>query len=585
MLRRRYYEFGPYRLDGASRVLFRGGQLVKLAPKVADVLLQLVEHAGSVVEKEFLLQKAWPGVVVGEGSLTRTISLLRDALNGDGAGQRYVSTVPKRGYRFITPVRIISGAAAEGEASPRVMLAVLPFKNLSGDATQEYFSDGLTEEMVVQLGRINPAQLGVIARTTCMKYKNASKTAAEIGAELEVEYVLEGSVRRAANRVRITAQLIQASDQRQLWARTYQRQANDILRLQRDFARAIAEHMQISFASAGQHHDPRPAAVHTQAYQLCLKGRYFWYRRTEAGIRKAIDYFEQAISQDPRYAPAHAGLADCYAMLSCRGLVSPRQGFPRAQLAARTAVDLDAMLGEARGSLAHVRLHRWEWKNLESEMRAALELNPSYVMPYHWYSEYLSITGQNSEALTVAQQALEIDPLSLVTHCSVATAHFFARDYDSAREWLDRAEDLDRNYFMIYLRRGQIQLAHHHIDSAIRDLQNAVALGDRTAETLTSLAQAYATAERWDAFKETLAEIELLGRKRYVSAYFMAKTYAPFDRERSLSYLESACRERSADVIELAVEPAFDPIRNDSRFAAVVRRVGMPVAASGLRGV
>ena len=266
MLPRRYYAFGPYRLDAASRVLFSGGQLVRLAPKAADVLLQLVENAGSVVEKEFLLQKVWPGVVVGEGSLTRTISLLRGALDGDAAGQTYVSTVPKRGYRFVMPVRTISDAGEEADAPPRVMLAVLPFKNLSGDATQEYFSDGLTEEMVVQLGRINPAQLGVIARTTCMKYKNASKTAAEIGAELGIEYVLEGSVRRAANRVRITAQLIQVSDQRQLWAETCQRKANDILRLQRDFARAIAEHMQIAFASAEPRRDPRPATVHTEAY-------------------------------------------------------------------------------------------------------------------------------------------------------------------------------------------------------------------------------------------------------------------------------------------------------------------------------
>jgi TolB-like protein len=352
------YEFGSFRLEPAERQLRRDGKPVALTPKAFDTLHVLVASGGRALSKDQLMNSVWPDANVTEATLAQNIFAVRKAL---GEVQS-IETVPKFGYRFLMPVRELRAAAQ------KVVLLVLPFENLSGDVEQEYFSDGLTDEMITQLGRLNPERLGVIARTSAMKYKLTRKTVSEIGRELGVSYVVEGTVRRAGTRVRVTAQLIQVGDQTHLWAESYERHFDDILILQRDVAQAIAKEINIKLT-------PREAkrlanarlVVSSQAREAYLKGRYFWNKRTEEALKKGIEHFHEAIEHEPNYAAAYDGLSDSYVMLACRGVLPARKTFQRARTAALKALEIDRALGEGYASLAHVRLHDWDWAGLDDD--------------------------------------------------------------------------------------------------------------------------------------------------------------------------------------------------------------------------
>ncbi|HKW61417.1 MAG TPA: winged helix-turn-helix domain-containing protein [Candidatus Acidoferrum sp.] len=412
------YWFGPYRLQTPGELLYRGKDLVPLPPKVAQTLLLLLENAGEVVEKDELLKKVWRGAFVEEGSLARTISILRKTLGDGGAGQQYIVTLSKRGYRFVAPVR--EKTKPQETSERKVMLAVLPFENLSGDANQEYFSDGLTEEMITQLSRLNPERLGVIARTSAMMFKGTKKRIAEIGKELGAAYILEGSVRRSGNRLRISAQLILVADETHVWAENYERSLGDVLMLQSEVARAIAREIQVTLTPREERRLARAQRVSAEAYEAYLKGRHSWNKRTEEGMRKSISFYEEAIREYPDYAMAHAGIADSYVMLACRGMVPAKETFRKARAAARMALDLDGSLGEAHGSLAHVRLHDWDWEGLEKDFERALELDPSQAIVYYWFGEYLMSMGRPEEAIAMTQRAYQLDPLSPVIGASLA---------------------------------------------------------------------------------------------------------------------------------------------------------------------
>src|SRR5438045_4062029 len=348
MVASRQYEFGQYRLDTEARLLFRKGVRMVLTPKTVDLLIALVAAEGKPIGKEELLQKVWPDTVVEEGSLTSHISILRKALGEGHREPQFIETIPKRGYRFVGTVQQIVGGTGDASAG-RKMLVVLPFENLSGGEKHDYFSEGLTEEMISQLARLSPEQLGVIARTSAMQYKSTTKTAQQIGQELGVSHLLEGSVRRSGERVRITAQLIRVSDATHLWAEGYERSLHDILALQAEVARAIAREIQIKLTVGVQHRLDRVAAIDPEAHEAYLRGRHLWNRRTEEGMRNSIAQYEEAIRRHPDYAMAYAGVADSYVMLACRGMVSAKETFRKARAAARKALELDAEMGEAHG--------------------------------------------------------------------------------------------------------------------------------------------------------------------------------------------------------------------------------------------
>jgi len=393
-----FFEFGRFRLDPVEKVLFADGQPVPLTLKAFETLLALLEASGHVLEKDELMKRVWPDTFVEDGTLVQNIATLRKALD-EGPDQRsFIETVPRRGYRFsgivhqvdaaIPEVKsrsrirypVVAGAAigavlllatwfavrAIRPTSPpeqkRIMLAVLPFLNLSGDSGQEYFSNGLTEEMITQLGALEPARLGVISRTSSMLYKDTKKDARQIGRELGVDFIMEGSVRRDSGRVRITAQLIQVKDQTHLWAQDYGRNLSDVLSLQNDVASTIAREIKLKLTPAASARVSNASTLDPQAYEWYLQGRYFWNKRSKSGILKAIEYFKEAIVRDPSYAQAHAGLADAYALLGSLSIaeMSRREAMSNAKASALRALQLDDSLAEAHTSLAFV-LMQYEW--------------------------------------------------------------------------------------------------------------------------------------------------------------------------------------------------------------------------------
>src|SRR5450432_842831 len=489
------YEFGVSHLDAQSQMMFREGDRVALPPKVAELLVALVQAAGRVVTREELLQRLWPDTVVEEGSLTSQISLLRKALGEQGT-QQFIETIPKRGYRFVGPLKSV-GRLSNQAVAGRVMLVVLPFENLTqGEEKHDYFSDGLTEEMITQLARLSPEQLGVIARTSSMHYKSTIKTVGQIGQELGVSHLLEGSVRRVGIRARISAQLIRVSDECHVWAQSYERSLNDVLALQAEVVRAIAHEIQIKLTA---HEQTRldldnNRSIDSQAHELYLRGRHFWYKRTEDGMRNSIQFFEEAIRHDPSYAPAYHGVSDAHTMLACRGIVPAAEAFHKAKTAARQSLQIDPELGEGYASLAHVRLHDWDWVGLEENFTRSIEFNPVHAITHYWYAEYLMAMGRCEEAVARAQHGQKWDLLNPALYASVGMILYLAHRYDEALAVLRPGVEIDPTHYVLHLRMGLVYQQKRLPKQAIAAMRQAVTLSESGTEALAGLAQSYASA-------------------------------------------------------------------------------------------
>jgi TolB-like protein/Tfp pilus assembly protein PilF len=570
----RFYTFGPFRLDANGRALFRGGRMVPVPPKAADTLLLLVENAGSVVTKEQLLATVWRGTFVEEGSLTRSISVLRKLL--DGHGREYIATVPKRGYRFAARV----AHAATGEPSPgpaKVMLAVLPFVDLSGDERYGYFSDGLTDEMITQLGRLNPERLGIIGRTSAMQYRSTNKSLQRIARELGVTYLLEGSVRRGNGRVRVSARLIQASDQTHRWTGSYERELHDVLALQSDVARAIARQIEVELAPAERARLAAPGAVDPRSYEEYLKGRFLWNARTQDALEKSIRCFERAIRNDPRHAAAYAGLADSHMTLHDFDCIPPRLAIRTAKRAAKRALEIHAELAEAHVSLAHAHFHELDWRAAGREFTRGIELNPSYATAHFYYANYLLTARRPAEAIEEARHARTLDPVSLAAQLNVAVILCLAGQPDQAIEQCRVALETDPGYANAYehLGRAYGTKGMHH--RAIAAFRKAVALTKRRSPRyLASLAHGYAVAGKREDALRVLGELDRLAKKRYVSAYAFALTFVGLgNKEKAFAWLAKARRECSSAVPFVGVEPRLAPLHPDPRFRELLVRVGL----------
>ena len=568
------YEFGRFRLDAAGGLLFRDARMVPLAPKVADALRLLIENAGNVIGKDELLKNIWPDTFVGEGSLTRTISILRKALADDAGGQDYIVTIPKRGYRFAAPISETSSPKAR-PVPEKLMLAVLPFENLSGNKKQEYLSDGLTEELITQLGRLNPERLGVIARTSAMQYKSTRKSIQQIGRELGVAYVLEGSVRRAGNRVRVTAQLIQVSDQTHLWAQGYEREMRDILTLQRQVSQAVAKEIEIKLARQ----EPSrldAGAINPAAYETYLKGRYLWNKRTLDSLENSVRYFQRAIELDPGYERAYAGLADSYLTLHDDGHLPPRKALASAKRAAAKGLRIDKTLAEAHTSLAHAHLHEFNWPAAGAEFKRAIELNPNYPAAHFYYANYLVARECLDEAIAEAQRAQALDPVSLPAGSNTASVLYHARLYGLAIEQSLKVLDMDRNFARAHEDLGRAYEQKGMYEQAIRAFRMAVANSGRSPAYLGSLAYAYAVSGHRKEAAKLLEELRKIARKRYVSAYVFALVCAGLkDKDGAFAWLRKACDEHSSALIFLKVNPRFAALRSDARFHDLLRHVGL----------
>ena len=569
------YEFGSYRLDVPGGTLFREGNRVALPPKAAELLVVLVEAAGSVLTREQLLRQVWPRTVIEEGGLSSHISMLRKALGTAPNGQDFIETLPKRGYRFAADVkRARFDAPVDG--IKRAMLVVLPFENLTAGDRYDYFSDGLTEEMITELACLSPEHLGVIARTSAMQFKSTSKSVKQIGSDLGVSHVVEGSVRRAGERMRITVQLIRVSDESHLWAQNYERGLHDVLEVQVEVARAVAREIQIKLTPhEKQRLDPdKSRSINPQAYELYLRGRHFWYRRTEEGMRKSIECFEQALKYQPSFAAAYDGISDAHTMLACRGMTPAVESLPKAKAAARHAVRLQPELGEGYASLAHVRLHDWDWVGLESDFQRAAELSPGYAIAHYWYAEYLMAMDRTGEAIGRVQHAWELDPLNSVINASIGMIRYLAHDYDGALVDLRRGLEIDPTHYVSHLRVGLVCLQKRRLNEAFDAMRQAVTHSGGSTEALAGLAQAHGVAGDKVTMQRIMQELGTSGQ-RHVSPYNIARVYGAIDdKQRALEWLERAYREHNPDLIELTREPSFASLRSDAKFRELTKRIG-----------
>ena len=457
----------------------------------------------------------------------------------------------------------------------RSMLAVLPFDNFTGDAAQEYFSDGLTEEMISQLGNVDPSHIGVIARTSVMHYKHSQESLSQIGKELGVQYVVEGSVRRDSNRVRITAQLIQVTDQSHVWARQYDRDLNSLLALQTEIAGEVADEIEFSLTGKRPIYAIPQASQSPntyQAYDSYLKGRYFWNKRTRQGFQQAIEYFQQAIASDPGYARAYAGLADSYTLLRGYSESPEAESMPQARNAALKAIALDDRLAEAHTSLALIsETFDFDWETAEKEFRRAIELDPNYATAHEWYAEYLGLQGRFSEALAESDRARRLDPLSLIIAADKGTILYYARQYDAAIAQSRAIKEMDPAF----------PLAHMALAAYVEKGRFAEALAEikdssQESDIWTSAWQAYVygRAGRQPEAQEALEKVRASYERGKSDADPVLWAYLGIgDREQALVWLEKAYATRSNLLTTLKVNPAFDPLRNDPRFIDLLRQV------------
>lgn len=606
--------FGIFELDPRSGELFRAGVRVKLQHQPARVLALLAGRPGQLLTREEIQEQVWGSEsrVDAEHGLNFCIRQIRAALNDDAQAPRFVETVPRIGYRFVAPVEEIAREPADRraaavrerwrrlavacgalavlavlvylgwsqlrEAPPedRVLLAVLPFEDLSGDADQEYFSDGLTEEMITQLGRFRPDRLGVIARTSAMQYRGADKTVEQIGRELGVDYIMEGSVRRAGDRVRISVQLIQVSDQSHVWADSYEGDVGDMLALQARVAGDVVEEIGVKLTPG---EGARLAESHTlnhDAYWACLQGRYFLRRLTAAGAIRAVGLFEEAIAHDPEYAAAYAGLAMAYYVLSNMRL-DPDTAMRRARSAALRALELDDGSAEAHVALALVRaFYDWDWRGAEREFQRAIALQPSSTEAHGWYGTLLSLLGRYDEGVQQIKQALALDPLSLDVNARLALPFYLEGRYQLALEQTRRTLELDSTFYLSHTGLGAIYEELGNPGAAVREYERARRIYD-SPEIVAFLARAHAKAGERARALELLAELEAIAADRYVSPYDLALVHEALgDAERALQLLERAYETRAEGMASLMVDPRFAALRSDPRFQALVRRMGFP---------
>ena len=453
----------------------------------------------------------------------------------------------------------------------KIILAVLPFENLSRDPQEDYFCDGLTDEMINQLGRLMPQRLAVIARTSAIRYKGSQKRVDEIGRELGAGYILETSVRYEGARVRIATQLIQARDQTTLWTETYDYDVAGVFALESDVSGRIARSLAIQLLPAQQ--AARPHTASPEAYDAYLKGRYHWQKGSVEEHGKARQYFEEAVRADPRYAPAHAGLAGYY---SATTELPAKSAMPIAKQYALKALELDDSLSEAHTALAGIRFYGdWDWAGAESEFKRALALNPSDAEAHRRYSNYLLAMGRFEEALLEVQRAQEFDPLSLLTSVNAGWTFYFARQYDRAIEQCRKALELDANSDGAYACLGWSYRAKGLRQEAIAESERAVALSDRGPGRLTGLARAYAVFGRKADAGKILDELDERGKHTYVAPHYSAMIHAALgEKEQALDALEQAYKERDGSLAWLRVDDAFDSLREEPRFQELLRRVG-----------
>src|SRR6266496_4512645 len=584
--------FGAFELDCRNGELRRDGTPLKLQPQPARILTILVSRGGELVTRQELVEQVWgPQTFVDfEQGLNFAIRQIRTVLEDDAEHPRFLETAPKRGYRFIarvenveaqpppgaTPIGQVAGeglikkpwpqymkwvvvglgcalllviatvkyrtstSSAGKVAAPIQSIAVLPLANLSADPSQEYFSDGLTDELITELAKTG--NLRVISRTSVIGFKSTNLRVPEIGHELHV------------------------------WAESYDRDVSDLLGLERDVAQDIARQIGYRISRGNQSANKIAASAHEDY----LRGRYFWNKRSEAGLRKGIEYFQKAIDQEPTYALAYAGLADSYIMLANWGFTPPAEAYTKARAAALRALELDDQLAEAQTSLAYVTLlYDWNWQGAETRFRQAIALNVNYASAHQFYSILLMCSGRQIEALTEINRAKELDPLSLIVNDVVGWIQYEGRHYDQAIEQYNKTLEIDPNYAPVLLDLGSAYLRKGEYRKAIAQFEKARAVGGANGLVLSNLAQAYALSGNQTEALNILKGMQEPSAPVFVSSWDQALIYTALgEKEKALALLQKAVDDHVGWVVRLRVDPAFDTLRSEPEFQALMRRLG-----------
>jgi TolB-like protein/DNA-binding winged helix-turn-helix (wHTH) protein len=629
-LKRPRIRFGVFEVDLQARELRKQGFKVKLQEQPFQILSMLLERPGEIVTREEIRKRLWPAdtFVDFDSGLNRATNRLRESLGDDAENPRFVETAPRRGYRFIAPVHIpdedpveiaaprldlsapaeiadpgiarrkpwifgsgalLSAAALLGLAfaPPKILryfqfwrtapsitsIAVLPLTNLSGDPAQDYFSDGLTDELITETAKIGT--LRVISRTSSMQYKGTHKSLPVIAKELGVDALVEGSVVRMGDQVRVTAQLIDARDDRHIWSESYDRNVVDVLMLQSEVAQTIAEQVRVKLTSEQHASLARVHRVNAGSLEAYLKGTLF-LNQGIGSLDKSVEYFSEAIQLDPANTQAYSGLSQSYLMIGIFGLRPSQEVYPKARAAAMKAIEIDPTTADAHGVLAEIaKGHDWDWAAAESEYRRALELNPSSSAIHAWYADYLSMMQRHDEAIAELRRSHELDPVSIVSEAFFGFLYYRARRYDEAIAVCQKTLELAPNYpnanwFMALALEKQ-----GRIPEAIASLRSAV-MNSRAPLFRALLGHAYGLAGERTKALSILEEIKLLSKQQYVSPVDFAIVYTGLgDREMAFQWLETAYSERVMRIQELN-EPHFDSLRGDPRYEDLLRRIGIP---------
>ncbi len=629
--------FGPFEADLRAGELRKHGVKLKLVGQPFEVLAMLLESPGQLVTREELRTRLWPTdtFVDFDHGLNAAVNKLRDALSESAEKPTYVETLPRRGYRFISAVDLPDSLGLKlpvpempaslespvvvaetqipsrygrrrffmtalvlvvilavvfgfdpggvrhrlvGQPSvPRIQsIAVLPLENLSKDPEQEYFADGMTDELITNLAQISA--LRVISRTSAMQYKGTKKSLSEIARELRVDAVVEGTVMHSGDRVRITAQLIEASTDHHLWAASYDRDLQNVLSMQEEVTRAIVSEVRVKLTAQERARLASMHPINPEAFQLWLKGRYYWYKLNPEGLQKAIEYFQQALEKDPTYAPAYAGLADSYNLLAFFNVFPPREVMPKAKAAAVKALELDDNLAEAHVSLGWAGFtYDLDWPAAGKHFERAIVLNPAYPLAHSYYSLYLGALGRPEEGLTEAKRALDLDPVSPAINHYVVVQLYLARRFDEAIEQCRKTLELDPSFTPVHGTLAEVYSAKGMYREALAEYEEYSALSGGSPRSTAFVGYAHARlGQRSQAFR-VLEQLRAASKQKYVPALSFAIVYVGLgEKEQAFLWLEKAYDERTNSLAYLKVQATWDPLRSDPRFADLVRRIGLP---------
>jgi DNA-binding winged helix-turn-helix (wHTH) protein/TolB-like protein len=625
------YEFGDFRVDAAKRLLMkREGETIPLTPKVYDTLLYLVEHHGTVLDKDALMQAIWPHTVVEENNLNQSISALRRVFGESPGENRYIATVPGRGYCFVAPVKKVASPESHEERESTIttsqapqpadngrsrslpivlagivivglgfavyhfwpvaktlvsktpdssspikttsslrLIAVLPFKPLVADLRDQSLEMGMADTLIVRLG--NLSQVRVRPLSSVRKFSGLEQDPITAGNELGVESILDGQIQRWGDRIRVTARLISVGDGQQVWAGQFDERFTNIFAVQDSISEKVTSALALKLTGEEHSRMTKHYTENAEAYQLYVNGRFYWERRTSDGLKRAIEYFGEAVAKDPNYSLAHAGLADSYAVLGVFHL-PPKEAFPKAREAALNALRIDDRLAEAHAALGHIKVqYEYDWAGAEKEYKRAIELNPNYANAHHFYALYLTMMGRFDEGMAEIRRAQELEPSSLFIHANVAGILFGSRRYDEAINQARRILEMNPNFDHARSILGHAYLQRGMYQQAIAEFQKLT-----TPPYIYSgeLGQAYAlSGRRSEALKE-IDKLRELSKHRYVAAYSLALVYTGLgDKDNALAWLERAYDERSTFLIWIRVNPSLDNLRSEPRFETIIKRM------------